>query len=279
MLAGLNEVLDRRGIDRQYASFVARIGGLRPSTRARLRLPLVGLLISVLMIATVQVADLGPVGAFRAVTRRPRPGDTPGLRSAQVAVFAPLALAGPPPVSRAGLIAFWDDEDAFDRFLDTDAVGQRFSGGFEARLTPLRAYGSWPGLPADITSSRSAPHDGPVVVLTLGRLRLSQAVRFLRASRPAERAAVAHEGMIWGSAAVRPPFVATVSIWRDAQATVAYAYGSQPPAHHTAITEQRRKDFHRQSAFIRFAPIRLDGSLAGPNPLAAADITTRRPAR
>jgi len=224
------------------------------------------------MIATVQLADLGPAGTFRGVMRRPKPSDTPGLRSAEVAVFAPLALSGPPPISRAGLIAFWDDDDAFDRFLDNDPIGQRFAGGFQTRLKPLRAYGSWPGLPTDVASSRAIEHDGPVVVLTLGRLRISQTVRFLRASRPAERAAVANDGMIWGSAAARPPFVATVSIWRDAQVTAAYAYGRQQPAHSEAIREQQRKDFHRQSAFIRFAPTRLEGTLSGSNPLAASAI-------
>ena len=218
------------------------------------------------MIATVQVADVGLVGALRAVMRRPKPSTTPGLRSAEVALFAPLALAGRPPMSRAGLIAFWDDENAFERFLDQDPIARRFAGGFQARLQPLRAYGSWPGLPVDVPGSRTVPHTGPVVVLTLGRLRVSQTVRFLRTSRPAERAAVADDGMLWGSAAVRPPFVATVSLWRDAESTKAYAYGSGQPAHSAAIRAQQRKDFHRQSAFIRFAPTRLDGTLGGKNP-------------
>ncbi len=205
---------------------------------------------------------------------RPKPTttSTPGLRSADVAVFAPLAASGPPPVNRAGLIAFWDDEEAFDRFLERDPIAALFAGGVETRLEPLRAFGSWPGLPEDIPTSRAVPHEGPVIVLTLGRLRISQTIRFLRTSRPAERAAVAHDGMIWGSAAARPPFVATVSIWEDAQATAAYAYGRQEPVHSEAITAQQRKDFHRQSAFIRFAPARLEGSLGGRNPLATAPI-------
>lgn len=224
------------------------------------------------MIATVQIADLGPAATLRSIKRRPKPSTTPGLRSANVAVFAPLAASGPPPIKRAGLIAFWDDEGAFDRFLERDPIATRFAGGFQARLQPLRAFGTWPGLPTDIPSSRAVPHDGPVVVLTLGRLRISQTIRFLRTSRPAERAAVGHEGMIWGSAAARPPFVATVSIWQDSQATAAYAYGRQEPAHSEAITAQQRKDFHRESAFIRFAPTRLEGSLAGTNPLPAAAI-------
>lgn len=225
------------------------------------------------MIATVQVADVGPVGAVRALTRRPRPTAVPGLLSAQVALFTPLALSGPPPISRAGLIAFWDDEDAANRFIDTNPISQRFAGGLHARLRPLRAHGSWPGLPADVPTSRVVPHDGPVVVLTLGRLRISQARRFLRTSRPAEKTAAAHDGMIWGSAAIRPPFVATVSIWKNAEATADYAYGQQQPAHSQAIAAQRQKDFHRESAFIRFAPIRLDGTLGGTNPLVAAAMS------
>ena len=158
----------------------------------------------------------------------------------------------------------------FDRFVESDPIGRRFAEGFETRLRPLRAHGSWPGLPADVATSRAVQHDGPVVVLTLARLRISQTIRFLRASRPAERSAVAHDGMIWGSAAVRPPFVATVSIWHDSQATAAYAYGRQQPAHSEAISKQQRKDFHRVSAFIRFAPTRLTGTLVGSNPLVAS---------
>ena len=226
------------------------------------------------MIATVQIADLGPIGALKAVARRPKPADTPGLRSAEVALFAPLALTRPPPVGRAGLIAFWDDDEAFDRFLDRNPIAARLAGGFHARLTPLRAYGAWPGLPADVSASRATEHAGPVVVLTLGRLRMSQAVRFLRTSRPAERAASAHKGgLVWGSAAVRPPFVATVSVWKDAEATAAYAYGPQEP-HNAAITEQRRKDFHKQSAFIRFAPTEMEGTLIGKNPFVASAVAT-----
>jgi hypothetical protein len=224
------------------------------------------------VIATVQVADLGLAPSLRAILRRPKPSQTPGLRMAEVALCAPLALSGPPPIGRVGLIAFWDDEDAFDHFRDDDPLGQRFSGGLHARLRPLRAHGSWPGLPPDVPASRAVNDNGKVVVLTLGRLRISQAVRFLRASRPAERAAVAHEGMVWGSAAARPPFVATVSIWRNAELTTAYAYGPQPPAHRDAISAQQRKDFHRQSAFIRFEPLRLEGTLRGSNPLAASDL-------
>lgn len=224
------------------------------------------------MIATVQIADLGPAGAVRSLFGRLRPADVSGLRSADVALFTPLAFKGPPPVRRAGLIAFWDDDASADRFMESHPVGRRFTGGLDARMTPLRAYGSWPGLPADVPDSRAVPHDGPVVVLTLARLRASQTIRFARTSRPAERAAAAHEGLIWGTAAARPPFLATVSIWRNSQAAAAYAYGRQESTHSDAIDAQQRKDFHRRSAFVRCAPTRLEGSLSGSNPVNTAAI-------
>ena len=223
------------------------------------------------MIATVHLADLGAGGTLRALLRRPTPKQVAGLRWANVAALAPLATTRPPRLDRAALLAFWDDEDAANRFAETSPIGRRFSDGFRATLQPLRAYGSWPGLPDDLPRTRAVPHDGPVVVLTLGRLRLSQTVRFFRTSRPAEKAAMEADGMLWATAAARPPFVATISMWESSQATAAYAYAQQQP-HNNAIAAQQRKDFHRQSAFVRFAPIRVDGSLSGPSPLSAATI-------
>lgn len=224
------------------------------------------------MIATLHLADLGARDALRSLRHRPRPGSVAGLRWADAVVLAPLGTTRPPGLGRAGLVAFWDDEDAADAFTRTHPVGRRFEDGFHASLRPLRAFGAWPGLPADIPSDRTVPHDGPVAVITLGRLRLSQAVRFIRASRPAERAAVEASGLIWGTAAARPPFVATMSFWASGGAAATYAFGRQRPQHSDAIAAQRHKDFHRQSAFIRFAPLQAEGVLQGPNPLSAAMV-------
>ena len=229
------------------------------------------------MIATVAIADLGAAGTVRSLLRRPKPAEVPGLRWADVGVLAPLAMNRPPALRRAGLLAFWDDEDAAQEFAATHPVGRRFADGFHATLRPLRAFGSWPGLPPDLTDARSVPHEGPVMVLTLGQLHPTQIVRFLRTSRPAERSAKESSGMLWGSASARPPFFATISLWKDSAASMTYAFGRQRPQHNNAIVEQQRKDFHRQSAFVRFAPIHLDGSLDGANPLSASTLATVAP--
>ena len=224
------------------------------------------------MIAAVSVADLGAAGTVRSLLSRPAVGNVPGLRWSDVGVLAPLATTRPPRLRRAALFAFWDDEHAAEAFTEAHPVGRRFAGGFRATLRPIRAFGAWPGLPPEVPSGRAVPHDGPVMVVTLGRLRLSQTMRFIRASRPAEKSAVEAEGLLWGTAAARPPFVATISAWDNSQSTAAFAYGAQRPQHSNAIAAQQRKDFHRQSAFVRFAPIRVEGALDGPNPLSVTTL-------
>lgn len=225
------------------------------------------------MIATVDIAELGLRGTARAARRRPKPHDVRGLRWADVAVLAPLATNRPPSFRRAALIAFWDDEAAARDFAHDSEFYVPFAEGFHATLRPLRAYGSWPGLPSEIATTRTVDHEGPVLVTTLGRLRLSQTLRFLRASRPAEKAATSAPGLLWGTAAARPPFVATITAWNDSDAAVAYAYSSGQ-AHHTAIAKQRRKDFHRQSAFVRYEPLYVSGSLDGANPFVASTTSS-----
>ena len=214
------------------------------------------------MIATVNIADLGARSTLRSLRRRPAPADVLGLRWLDTAVAVPLASKRPPGLRRSVMIAFWDDEEAAAAFAKDHPFGQRYAdNGFRAVLRPLRAFGTWPGLPDDLPRSRVAVHDGPVLVTTLGRLRLTHAGRFLRASRPAERSAVAAAGFVWGTAASRLPFMATVSWWSSDEAAVAYAYGDPDAGHPRAITKQRRKDFHHESAFIRFAPLAITGSV------------------
>ena len=221
------------------------------------------------MIATVDIADLGVRRTLRSLRHRPAPATVPGLRWLDTAAAVPLASKHPPGFRRTVMIAFWDDEEAAAAFTRDHPLGQRFAGsGFHAVLRPLRAYGAWPGLPDEVPRARVISRDGPVLVTTLGKLRMSQTVRFFRASRPAERSALAAAGFVWGTAATRPagihpPFMATVSLWSSAEAAAAYAYGDPDAGHPRAVTKQRRKDFHHESAFIRHVPLAITGTVRG----------------
>jgi hypothetical protein len=223
------------------------------------------------MRASVHVADVG-VGSALTLTRKPPPpGSIAGLRNAEVGIAAPLSrsLLRKPQLGRAAFIGFWEDDDAIDRFVAEHPLAASLASGWSVRLEPLRAFGSWPGLPPDVPAARGVEHDGPVVVITLGRLRASQAVRFFRATAKAEEAVVGAPGLRWATGIARvPKIVATCSLWESSKSAATYAYGRREPAHSNAITAGETKPFHHQQAFIRFRPYGARGHLGGRNPLA-----------
>lgn len=227
------------------------------------------------MIASVHVADVGARSAL-AVLRKTPEASISGLRHANVALAAPLSgsLRPSPDLGRVGLVAFWDDDDALDRFQADHPIAARLAGGWHLRLEPLRAWGTWPGLPNDVPKARAVEHDGPAAVLTLGRLRLTQAIRFLRTSARAEARVVGARGLTWATGFGRPPFVATCSLWQTTEALTAYAYGHDEAAHPAAIAADRTKPFHHESAFIRFRPYASKGGLGGRNPLVESWMST-----
>ncbi|HET9728487.1 MAG TPA: spheroidene monooxygenase [Acidimicrobiia bacterium] len=227
------------------------------------------------MIASVQIADVR-VRTALATLRKAPPTGTPGLRWAMVALAAPLrsqVLPAPPSLKRIALLSFWDDDAALDRWFAADAPAA-FHGGWSSRLEPLRAFGSWPGLDAEVPAARRVDYDGPAVVFTLGRLRLSQGLRFLRTSAPAEAAVLAAPGCIWATGLGRPPYVATCSLWEGYDAINKYAFADKSAAHPRAIAADARKGFHHQEAFIRFRPYAATGALTGKNALSEHSLAT-----
>lgn len=221
------------------------------------------------MIASVHVADVGFPAALKVLRRAPTAEEVPGLRHADVALVAPLGGSAlpSPQLGRVALVAFWDDDEALDGFLVRAPLARRLAGGWHVRLEPLRAFGSWPGLPPETPRARTVTEDGPAAVLTLGRFKWARAVPFLRESRKAELAVVDAPGLAWATGMARPPFVATCSLWESGHAAAEYAYGQTRAAHPNAIGADRIKPFHHQSAFIRFRPYASEGQLDGRNAL------------
>lgn len=219
--------------------------------------------------ASIHIVDVGLWASLGLLLKRVRPQSITGLRHAEAGQAGELSgsLRPKPTLGRVAFIGFWDDHDALDCFARDHPLGQQLGSGWHARLDPLRQSGSWPGLDDEVSGRRHTSYDGPALVLTLGRLRLTQAVRFLRTSANAEAAATAAPGAIWASAIVRPPFVATCSLWESTHALASYAYGKRDPGHPDALDADAAKPFHHRSAFVRFRPYHVEGHLLGANPL------------
>jgi hypothetical protein len=230
------------------------------------------------MILSVHLADVTRRRALGSLRRGLDPTSTPGLRYADVAIAAPLSagLLPHPTLTRLGLIAAWNDDSALDEFLAGHRLADSLAGGWHVRLEPLRASGSWAALQDVPSGERPVDDDEPVVVITLGRLRPSRGLAFLRSSAAAEAQALADPALLASTALARPPgLVATVSLWRTAAAMRGYAYGRNGHGHTSAVDAQRRRPFHKESIFMRFRPLATDGQWDGRDPLAEARLAPR----
>lgn len=170
---------------------------------------------------------------------------------------------------RLAMVAAWDDESSLDRFLDTDPVGRQLAGGWHVRLQYLRRYGEVAALaPLPVKAGDWDPEE-PAVAVTLARLRLPELPRFLSWGRPVERLVAGHPAAVFSTAAVRPPHTfSTFSIWRSVREMTEMVHGrsdgvAEQPAHAVAMAEQRRREFHHESAFLRFRPLSEHGTWQG----------------
>ncbi len=223
-------------------------------------------------VVSVHIADVGLRRSLGLIWP-PRPASISGLLQANAGIAAQFGTtpARPSP-GRVGLIAFWQDEATRQRFEESHELAARLGDGLVVHARPLRVHGAWPGIRADVPKQRNVDHDGPVLVLTLAKTKLSRFVPFLRASQPAEKAVVTAPGNVFASAVLRPPFISSVSLWASSESAMDYAYSGQQAGHPEAVAAGRVKPFHHQQAFIRCAITELRGSLGGRNPLPPAAV-------
>ncbi len=230
------------------------------------------------MIVSVHLADVGKrSGAATHADETRSLGGCLACATREVTTAAPLSgrLLPRPNLGRVGLIAGWDDEPAVEAFLAGHPLAEQLAHGWHVRLQPTRVFGTWPQLPGLPATEEPMDDTEPAAVLTLGRLRLSQTLRFLRASAAAEGLAVRDPALLASTGLARPPgLVATFSLWRSTSAMRAYAHGASEPAHLAAIQAHAARPFHHESAFIRFRPYAAKGTWDGCNPLATTESET-----
>jgi hypothetical protein len=222
------------------------------------------------MIVSVHIADVAATKVPSILRGRPDPARVPGLRYAETTVTAPLGpgLLPTPSAGGVGLIASWEDDASLDAFEAEHPLAERFAGGWRARLRPLRVFGAWPEMEGLPEQELAVADDEPVAVLTLGKLRLTRVVPFLRASAAAEGEVLRAPGVLATIGLARPPrLVATFSLWRSNAEMRAYAT-RQGGAHPAATRSHAQRPFHHQSAFVRFRPYASSGSWDGRDPLA-----------
>jgi heme-degrading monooxygenase HmoA len=223
------------------------------------------------VIASVHLAATGTRRGLRAYFHgAPDPAAVAGLTYAETVLTAPLssAVLPKPTFATVGLIASWDDDEHLDRFLADPALAGPFASGWHVRMRPLRVFGAWPAMPG--LPEKAVPVDDaePVVVLTLGRPRVTKLHAFLPTSARAEAALDGARGLLAATGLAHPPrLVSTFSVWETAAAMRAYAQDAAG-AHMAAVRNDREVRFHHESAFVRFRPYLTAGTWSGRDPLA-----------
>ncbi len=177
----------------------------------------------------------------------------------------PVALPSRYRPHQIAVFAAWQSEHAIDAFMTLSSLGHALARGWHVRMEFLRRWGyvrELDGLPAVAVA-----HDGnhPVVAVTLARLRISQARRFIRWGRPVEEQVRDDPAAIFSLAAMRPiGTLSTFSVWRTQQAMTDMVHGrssaSTANRHAKAMQERNRKDFHHEFTTLRFRPISEQGA-------------------
>ncbi len=180
----------------------------------------------------------------------------------------PVALPARYHPRQLALFANWDSEAAIDDFLATSKLGAELSSGWHVRMEFMRRWGfisELAGLP-----EVAIDHDEqcPVVAVTLARLKLSQALRFIRWGKPVEEQVRDNPAITLALAAMRPMgTLSTFSIWNTQKAMTDMVNGrsSGPFAnrHAEAMQERNRRDFHHEFTTLRFRPISEHGIWQG----------------
>ncbi len=212
------------------------------------------------------------VPALRLILFPPKSGRVPGLVHAEAMTVMTL---GSPVFSlqrlllrQVAVFAQWEDEQSIDRFLTQTSSGKILRKGWYTRLQLVRQWGQISGF--DIPEPEGNPDipEGPVVAVTIARMKLPEVPRFIRWGRPTEQLVRDHPGTTLALASIRfPRTVSTFSIWTSQQEMTDMVRGHsavpRPGRHLDAMRERDRKDFHFEFTTLRFRPLAESGDWNG----------------
>jgi hypothetical protein len=170
------------------------------------------------------------------------------------------------------VFAAWQNEGALEAFLRSCRLGRALATGWHVRMEFVRRWGAIRELDGLPQTALTLDDHQPVVAVTLARLRISQAFRFVRWGKPVEEQVRDDPATTIALAAMRPlGTLATFSIWRTQKAMTDMVHGrsiaSFADRHARAMQERNRKDFHHEFTTLRFRPISEHGCWQGQNHL------------
>lgn len=169
-----------------------------------------------------------------------------------------------------GLLAVWDDREAFDSFYDQSFIAKWWDLFASEKWTilcePLQCHGKWDGKEpfGDINIEN---YKGPVAVLTRATIRLNGLKNFWANVDVVSELMKRSRGFVMSlGVGERPVYKqATFSVWDSLDDVKAFAYGSKE--HVEVIKKTRDEGWYSEELFARFKPIASMGTLNHADPL------------
>lgn len=165
------------------------------------------------------------------------------------------------------VVAQWENEHAFESFLDNHSFGQQLKAAWYLKLTLIRQWGNISGFQIPELPEHEGQQN-PVVAITLARMQFRQIPRFLKWGHPVEKLVRDSAGTTLSLASIRhPQLISTFSIWKTQEDMLAMVQGhsnnKDPMRHIAAMKERNRKDFHHEFTTLRFRVEEEVGSWKG----------------
>jgi hypothetical protein len=169
-----------------------------------------------------------------------------------------------------GLLAAWDDRDAYERFAKSSFVSRWWKALSSETWTlicqPMQSHGKWDGK-EPFGKPNGAIGDGPVAVLTRATIRMNKLKNFWSHVDEVAVLMTGAPGYITSIGVGEAPVYrqATFSIWQSVEHMKAFAYGSKQ--HAEVIKKTRSENWYSEELFARFRIMESSGTINGKNPL------------
>ncbi len=169
-----------------------------------------------------------------------------------------------------GLLAVWDNREAFDRFYERSFTAEWWHLFAQEKWTilcePLQSHGKWDGK-EPFGNPNIQDHSGPVAILTRATIRLNRLKNFWANVDGVSSLMKGAAGYITSLGIGERPFYrqATFSVWSSLDDVKAFAYGSKE--HAEVIKKTRNENWYSEELFARFKIIASMGTLNNIDPL------------
>lgn len=161
------------------------------------------------------------------------------------------------------LLQIWDNDKAATKFFEESGLIKKYRNkcveNYTLFLKNLKVKGAWSGRNPFVESDSIDVKNPFITVITRATIKTNLLFKFWNYVPTSQKPLEHNEGLIYAKGIGEVPFLqmATLSIWRDKDSLMKYAYGSKE--HAKAIAKTKELDWYSEELFSRFQPYKSLG--------------------